>query len=96
MSDSIIYIKILRKCGGEAENSIKCRCVQPCVTVDYIDEMEDIITWTRIGKTWTRNPMESKILLKTSKGYRRPERPVLKLHKCGSNSNLDKHFAKKD
>ncbi|MBW0560006.1 hypothetical protein O181_099721 [Austropuccinia psidii MF-1] len=61
MSDSMINKKILRKCGRELEDSIKCRCVEPCSTEDYINSMEDIITRTRIGKTWTRVPMESKI-----------------------------------
>ncbi|MBW0585176.1 hypothetical protein O181_124891 [Austropuccinia psidii MF-1] len=46
--------------------------------------MEDIIARTRIGKTWTRNPMESKTVPKTSREDRRPERRVLKCHKCGS------------
>ncbi|MBW0551105.1 hypothetical protein O181_090820 [Austropuccinia psidii MF-1] len=30
MSDSIINMRILRKCGGELENAIKWRCAQPC------------------------------------------------------------------
>ncbi|MBW0590483.1 hypothetical protein O181_130198 [Austropuccinia psidii MF-1] len=51
MSYSMINMKISRKCGGELENDIKCRCVEPCSTEDYIDEMEDIITRTRISKT---------------------------------------------
>ncbi|MBW0564698.1 hypothetical protein O181_104413 [Austropuccinia psidii MF-1] len=50
--------------------------------------MEDIITRTTIGKTWTRIPMESKIVSKTYREDKRPERPVLKCHKCGSTSNL--------
>ncbi|MBW0530186.1 hypothetical protein O181_069901 [Austropuccinia psidii MF-1] len=50
--------------------------------------MEDIITRTRIGKTWTRNPMESKRIPKISKQDKRPERPVLKFHKCGGTSHL--------
>ncbi|MBW0563596.1 hypothetical protein O181_103311 [Austropuccinia psidii MF-1] len=50
MSDTLINMKILRKCGGELEDAIKCRCVEPCSTEDYIDAMEDIITRTRIGK----------------------------------------------
>ncbi|MBW0522737.1 hypothetical protein O181_062452 [Austropuccinia psidii MF-1] len=41
--------------------------------------MEDIITRTRIGKTWTRIPMESKMVSKTSREDNKPERPVLKL-----------------
>ncbi|MBW0526185.1 hypothetical protein O181_065900 [Austropuccinia psidii MF-1] len=50
MSDSMINMKILRKCGGELENDIKCRCVEPCSMEDYINSMEDIITRTRIVK----------------------------------------------
>ncbi|MBW0485006.1 hypothetical protein O181_024721 [Austropuccinia psidii MF-1] len=88
MSDSIINMKILRKCGGELENAIKCRAVGPCSTEDYINAMEDIITRTRIGKTWIRVPMEFKMVSKTSREDKRSERPVLKCHKCGSTSNL--------
>ncbi|MBW0535756.1 hypothetical protein O181_075471 [Austropuccinia psidii MF-1] len=57
--------------------------------------MEDIITRTRIGKTWTRIPMESKMVSKTSREGKRPERPVLKFHKCGSTSNLANTCTKK-
>ncbi|MBW0551417.1 hypothetical protein O181_091132 [Austropuccinia psidii MF-1] len=88
MSDSMINMKILRKCGGELKHDIKSRCIQPCSTEDYINAMEDIITRTRSGKTWTRDPMESKMVLKASREDKRPERRVLKFHKCGSTSNL--------
>ncbi|MBW0574920.1 hypothetical protein O181_114635 [Austropuccinia psidii MF-1] len=88
MSDSMINIKILRKCGGELEHAIKCSCVEPCSTEDYINYLEDIITRTRIGKTWTRVHMESKIVSKTSREDKRPERCVLKCHKCGITSHL--------
>ncbi|MBW0551408.1 hypothetical protein O181_091123 [Austropuccinia psidii MF-1] len=67
MSDSMMNIKILIKCGGELEHAIKCRCVEPCSTEYYIKAMEDIITRTRTGKTWTRIPMESKMVSKTSR-----------------------------
>ncbi|MBW0544412.1 hypothetical protein O181_084127 [Austropuccinia psidii MF-1] len=30
MSDTMINMKILQKCGGELEHSIKCRFVEPC------------------------------------------------------------------
>ncbi|MBW0583650.1 hypothetical protein O181_123365 [Austropuccinia psidii MF-1] len=50
--------------------------------------MEDIITRTGIGKTWTRIPMESKMVPRISREDKIPERPVLKCHKCGSTSNL--------
>ncbi|MBW0536657.1 hypothetical protein O181_076372 [Austropuccinia psidii MF-1] len=34
MSETMINMKILRKCGGELEHYIKCRCVEPCSTED--------------------------------------------------------------
>ncbi|MBW0525618.1 hypothetical protein O181_065333 [Austropuccinia psidii MF-1] len=67
MSDSMFNLKILRKCGGELEHAMKCRSVEPCLTEDYINVMEDIITITGISKTWTRVPMESKMVSKTSR-----------------------------
>ncbi|MBW0471883.1 hypothetical protein O181_011598 [Austropuccinia psidii MF-1] len=88
MSDTMINMKILTKCGVELENSIKCRCVEPCSKEDYINAMEYIITRTKIGKTWTRSPIESKVVPKNSRDDRRPERTFLKRHKCGSTSHL--------
>ncbi|MBW0500324.1 hypothetical protein O181_040039 [Austropuccinia psidii MF-1] len=51
MSISMFNVKILRKCGGELQNSLKCRYVELCSTEDYINAMKDIITRTRICKT---------------------------------------------
>ncbi|MBW0508927.1 hypothetical protein O181_048642 [Austropuccinia psidii MF-1] len=95
MSDSIINMKILRKCGGELEHAIKFRCLEPCSTEDYINAMEDIITRTRVGKTWTRVPMESKMVSKNSREDKRPERPVLKCHKFVGTSHLAKTCTKR-
>ncbi|MBW0545332.1 hypothetical protein O181_085047 [Austropuccinia psidii MF-1] len=95
MSGSMINMKIVRKCGGELDHAIKYRCVEPFSTEDYIRAMEDIITRTRIDKTWTRIPMESKMVSKTSREDKRPERPVLKFHKCGSTSHLASTCTKK-
>ncbi|MBW0553424.1 hypothetical protein O181_093139 [Austropuccinia psidii MF-1] len=95
MSDTMINIKILRKCGGALEHAIKSRCMEPCSTEDYINAMEEIITRTRIGKTWTKIPMQSKMVSKIPREERRPERPVLKCHKCGSTSNLANPCTKK-
>ncbi|MBW0467445.1 hypothetical protein O181_007160 [Austropuccinia psidii MF-1] len=95
ISYSIINIKILRRCGAELENACKCRCVEPFSTEYYINSMEDIITRKRIRKTGTRNPMESKLVPKTAKEDRGPERPDLKCHKCGSTSHLAKTCTKK-
>ncbi|MBW0474147.1 hypothetical protein O181_013862 [Austropuccinia psidii MF-1] len=95
ISDTMSNMRILRKCGGELEHDIKCIFVEPCSTEDNINEMEDIITRTRIGKTLTKIPMESKMVPKISIEDRRPEKPVLKCHKCGSNSNLANTCTKK-
>ncbi|MBW0570093.1 hypothetical protein O181_109808 [Austropuccinia psidii MF-1] len=88
MSDSMINMKILRKFRGEIEHATKCRCLEPFSTEEYINYMDDIITSTIIGKTWTRVPMESKMVSKNSRENKTPERPVLKCHKCGSTSHL--------
>ncbi|MBW0532105.1 hypothetical protein O181_071820 [Austropuccinia psidii MF-1] len=72
MSDSIINMKILRKCGGELEHAIKCSCVGPCSSEYYINAMENIITRTRIGKTWTRTPIQSKMVPKISRDDKTP------------------------
>ncbi|MBW0561456.1 hypothetical protein O181_101171 [Austropuccinia psidii MF-1] len=95
MSDTIINMKILRKCGGELEHAIKSRCVEPCSTEDYINAMEDIITRTRISESWTKLPMESKMVSKIPREDRRPEKPVLKCNKCESTSNLANTCTKK-
>ncbi|MBW0554270.1 hypothetical protein O181_093985 [Austropuccinia psidii MF-1] len=95
MSDTMINMKILRKCGGELEHAIKCRCVEPFSTEDYINAMEDIITRTKFGKFWNRIPMESKMVSKTSREDKRLERPILKLYKCGSTSHLANTCTKK-
>ncbi|MBW0532749.1 hypothetical protein O181_072464 [Austropuccinia psidii MF-1] len=57
--------------------------------------MKDIITRTRTGKTWVRVPMESKTVSKASREDKRPERPILKCHKCGSTSHLANTCTKK-
>ncbi|MBW0567672.1 hypothetical protein O181_107387 [Austropuccinia psidii MF-1] len=95
MSDTTINMKILRNCGGELEHAIKSRCVEPCSTEDNISAMEDIITRTRIGKTWSKNQIESIMVSRIPREDRRPEKPVLKCHKCGITSNLAKNCTKK-
>ncbi|MBW0578973.1 hypothetical protein O181_118688 [Austropuccinia psidii MF-1] len=75
MSDTVINMKIFRECRGELEHAIKCRFVEPCSTEDYINAMEDIITRTRIGKTWTKIPMESKMIPKISREDKRLSQP---------------------
>ncbi|MBW0480777.1 hypothetical protein O181_020492 [Austropuccinia psidii MF-1] len=92
MSDSMINMKILRKCRGELQDYVKCRCVEPFPKEDYINAMEYIITRTRIGKTWIRNLMESKLIPNISS---KENKPVLKCHKCGRTSHLSNICMKK-
>ncbi|MBW0525908.1 hypothetical protein O181_065623 [Austropuccinia psidii MF-1] len=73
MSDTMINMKIFRKCGGELEHAIKRRFVEPCSREDYINAMEDIITRTRIDKTWIKIPIGFKIVSKTPREDRAPE-----------------------
>ncbi|MBW0572444.1 hypothetical protein O181_112159 [Austropuccinia psidii MF-1] len=87
-SDTMINIKILRKCGGELEHAINCRCVEPFSTEDSINAMRDLIRRTRTGKTWTKILIESKMVTEIPREDRRPEKPVFKCHKCGSTLNF--------
>ncbi|MBW0510747.1 hypothetical protein O181_050462 [Austropuccinia psidii MF-1] len=34
MSQEMVHIKILKKCGGELEHSLRSRCIEPCSTED--------------------------------------------------------------
>ncbi|MBW0576803.1 hypothetical protein O181_116518, partial [Austropuccinia psidii MF-1] len=95
MSDTMINMRILRKCGGELEHGIKSRFVEPFSTEDYINAIEDIITRTRICITWTKIVIESKIVLKIFREDRRPKKPVLKCHKCGNTSHSANTCTKK-
>ncbi|MBW0531217.1 hypothetical protein O181_070932 [Austropuccinia psidii MF-1] len=95
MYDSMINMRILRKCGVELEHAIKFRCVKTFSTEDGINAKKDLITRTGIGKTCTRIPMEFKMVSKTSRDDKGPERPVLKCHKCGRTSHLPNSCTKK-
>ncbi|MBW0513462.1 hypothetical protein O181_053177 [Austropuccinia psidii MF-1] len=49
-SETMAHKRILRKCGGDLENSIRSRCIEPFSKEDYINSMEDITTRTKIGR----------------------------------------------
>ncbi|MBW0544195.1 hypothetical protein O181_083910 [Austropuccinia psidii MF-1] len=49
MSQKMVHIKILKICGGELEHALRCRCIEPCSTEEYINALEDIVTRTKIG-----------------------------------------------
>ncbi|MBW0464471.1 hypothetical protein O181_004186 [Austropuccinia psidii MF-1] len=60
MSETMLYKRILRKCGEDLEHAIRSRCIEPCFTEDYINSMEGITTRTKIGKKWYEPPIDNK------------------------------------
>ncbi|MBW0524389.1 hypothetical protein O181_064104 [Austropuccinia psidii MF-1] len=50
----MVHMKILKKCGGELEHALRSRCIEPCFTEEYINALEDIVTRTKIGRTWKK------------------------------------------
>ncbi|MBW0509389.1 hypothetical protein O181_049104 [Austropuccinia psidii MF-1] len=104
MSKRIVHMKILKRCGGELEHALKSRCIDPCSTEEYINSLEDIVTITKIGRTWKQLGIKSpnKPFIKKDK-TREPFRPNThtsnekrKYHKCGGIGHLDNNGLKKE
>ncbi|MBW0509679.1 hypothetical protein O181_049394 [Austropuccinia psidii MF-1] len=62
MSEAMVHKRILRKCGGDFENSIRSRCIGPFSKEVYIHAMEEITTRTKtveigINPQWTTKPV---------------------------------------
>ncbi|MBW0544660.1 hypothetical protein O181_084375 [Austropuccinia psidii MF-1] len=96
MSETMVHKRILRKCGGDLEHSIRRRCIEPCSTKDYINAMEDITTRTKIGRNWYKSPIDNKT---SGKPISKPNKPQDRLpfqcHRCGSRSHLANTCTKK-
>ncbi|MBW0583094.1 hypothetical protein O181_122809, partial [Austropuccinia psidii MF-1] len=96
MSETMVHKRILRKCGGDLEHAIRSRFIEPCSTEDYINAMEDITTRTKIGRNWSKSPIDNKTNGKPiSKPNKPQDRLPLKCHKCGSTSHLANTCPKK-
>ncbi|MBW0542775.1 hypothetical protein O181_082490 [Austropuccinia psidii MF-1] len=63
-------MKILKECGGELERSLRSRCINPCSTEEYINALGDIVTRTKIGRTWKKLDIKS-----PNKPFRKKEKP---------------------
>ncbi|MBW0511077.1 hypothetical protein O181_050792 [Austropuccinia psidii MF-1] len=50
MSQKMVHMEILEKCGGDLEHSLRSRCIEPCSTEEYINALEDIVTRTKIQR----------------------------------------------
>ncbi|MBW0573738.1 hypothetical protein O181_113453 [Austropuccinia psidii MF-1] len=59
MSQKMVHMKILKKCGGELEHGLRSRCIEPCSTEEYINALEDILTRIKIGRTWKKLDIKS-------------------------------------
>ncbi|MBW0558311.1 hypothetical protein O181_098026 [Austropuccinia psidii MF-1] len=99
----MVHMKILKKCGGELEHSQRSRCIEPCSTEEYINALEDIVTRTKIGRTWKKlyikspnkpsiKKYKSKEAFKSNTSNNNEQR---KLHKCGGIGHLANNFLKK-
>ncbi|MBW0500755.1 hypothetical protein O181_040470 [Austropuccinia psidii MF-1] len=89
-------MKILKKFGGELEHALGSRCKEPCSTEEYINALEDIVTRTKIGRTWKKLDIKSpnKKFIKKDK-QRETLNPntsnsneQIECHKCGSIGHL--------
>ncbi|MBW0534753.1 hypothetical protein O181_074468 [Austropuccinia psidii MF-1] len=103
MSQEIIHMKILKKCGGELEHGPRSRYREPCSTEEYINALEDIMTRTKIGRTWRR--LDIKSPNKPFMNRDKPKEPFKlntnntneqrKCHKCGGIGSLANNCLKK-
>ncbi|MBW0511639.1 hypothetical protein O181_051354 [Austropuccinia psidii MF-1] len=92
----MVHMKILKKCGGELEHTLRSRCIEPCSTEEFINALEDIVTRTNIGRTWKKLDIKSpnkafikkdkqKEALKANKSSNYEQK---KCHKCGGIGHL--------
>ncbi|MBW0571852.1 hypothetical protein O181_111567 [Austropuccinia psidii MF-1] len=59
MSQKMVHMKILTKCGGELQHALRSRCIEPCSTEEYINALEDIVTRKKIGRNWKKLDIKS-------------------------------------
>ncbi|MBW0510370.1 hypothetical protein O181_050085 [Austropuccinia psidii MF-1] len=104
MSQTIMHMKILKKCGGELEIALRSRCIEPCSTEEYMNAIEDIVARAKICRTWKNVDIKSpnKPFIKEDK----PREPFKlntpnsneqrKCHKCGGIGHLANNCLKKE
>ncbi|MBW0520706.1 hypothetical protein O181_060421 [Austropuccinia psidii MF-1] len=100
----MVQMKILNKCGGESENSLRIRCKEPVSTEEYINALEDILKRTKIGRTWKKLDIKCSNKL-FGKKYK-PREPIKpntsnnndqrKFHKCRGVGQLSNNCLKKE
>ncbi|MBW0500718.1 hypothetical protein O181_040433 [Austropuccinia psidii MF-1] len=99
----MVHMKILKKSGGELEHALRSRCIEPCSTEEYINALEDILTRTKIGRTWKKLDIKA-----PNKPFIKKDKPretfntntpnsneQRKCHKCGVIRHLANNCLKK-
>ncbi|MBW0522016.1 hypothetical protein O181_061731 [Austropuccinia psidii MF-1] len=96
MSETMVHKRILRKCDGYLEHAIRSICIDPYLTEDYINSIEDTTTSTKIGRNWYKPSMDNK---NSGKPIPKPNKPhdkaSLKCQNCGSTPLLANTCPKK-
>ncbi|MBW0536746.1 hypothetical protein O181_076461 [Austropuccinia psidii MF-1] len=99
----MVHMKILKKCGGELEHALRSRCIESFSTEEYINALEDMVTRTKICRTWKKLEIKSpnQPFIKKDKP-RKNFKPNTsnsteqrKCHKCGGIGHLANNFLKK-
>ncbi|MBW0592536.1 hypothetical protein O181_132251 [Austropuccinia psidii MF-1] len=94
---------MLNECGVELEHALRSRCIQPCSIEEYINALEDIVTRTKVGRTWKKLDIKSpnKPFIKKYKP-KEPFKPNTsntnekrKCHKCEGIGHLANNYLKK-
>ncbi|MBW0476894.1 hypothetical protein O181_016609 [Austropuccinia psidii MF-1] len=98
----MVYMKILKKCGGELENCLRSRCIEPFSTEEYVNALEDIFTRNKICRTGKKvdiqSPKKQSIKQNEPRESFKPNTPnneQRKCHKCGGIGHLANHCLKK-
>ncbi|MBW0521189.1 hypothetical protein O181_060904 [Austropuccinia psidii MF-1] len=99
----MLHMKILKKCRGELEHDLRSRCIEPCSKEEYIKAQEDIVTRTKIGRSWKKVDIKSPNNPSIKKDKpREPFKPNTpnsneqrKCHKCGGIGHLTNNCLKK-
>ncbi|MBW0533087.1 hypothetical protein O181_072802 [Austropuccinia psidii MF-1] len=89
MSQKMVHMRILKKCGGELEPALRSRCIEPFSTEEYINALEDIVTRTKIGRTWNKLDIKS-----PNKQFIKKDKPRKTIKPNTSNNNDQKKFHK--
>ncbi|MBW0485771.1 hypothetical protein O181_025486 [Austropuccinia psidii MF-1] len=98
MSQKMVHMKMLKKCGGELEHALRSRFIEPCSTEEYINALEEIVTRTKIGRPWKKLDIKSpnKPFIKkdkpreTFKPNTSNSNEPRKYHKCGEETDSEK------